>query len=827
MAAGGMQSGLRRRTHRRSVMTASLFTFVVGQLAAAVFAQAPALEAIFPAGGQAGETIEIAVQGARLENLSGLRCSVPGSQCESAGSGVFRLALPSETPPGFYDVWGVGPNGVSAARSLVVGNQSEQTEVEPNDAGDTATRVALNSVMNGRIAGPDPDWYRFTAQRGERVVIECWAERIDSTLRAVLEVTDAAGRRLAVNRGYFGIDPAVVLSAPEDGEYLVRVQDLVGSGSPLHVYRLAIGTGPRVVFTIPNVIQRGTTSRVALYGWNLPGSVKQDGDHTGFDRLEVDITVTDSAQTSPALMRSTQSSLADSSMTYLLPGTSTPVVLGLSEASVLVDSGHNRSVGDALEIAVPSDVSSQLVAGDECDWYAVRAQRGEVLYVETFGERIGSPVDLQLSVCDAGGSELAAFADEATNLGGTFATSHLDAGGRWVCPADGRYLVSIRNLTGGLSRDPRRTYRLSVRREEPAFHVVARPQGEGPLGLNVPRGGRLALDLMAVRERGMNGAIRVSARDLPSGIECPDVWLGPGVSRGQLVVSADDAASVPLLTELKLEATAGEGHSAPVQRVEAGTIVRSGTPGGRGRLTSALPVAVAGTALVRITARADEPLHHHLYGELNLRHSPGSILDVRVEVARRDSTHLAPVKLVAADLPDGIENQAAIIPAGIHSGWISFRLPQDLPTGTYSLVIRGETTAAGVDDKVEAVQVVSNPVTFRVEPAAFRVEIDPFSVTQARRGETFTLAYSAKRTNGFIGKLHTELAVPGKVTDVPGLRGRGETFVSQTEAGSLQITINDDAPFGPQRFLRLLAVGVVEDEPTYYGSCWVPLEIVE
>ena len=67
----------------------------------------------------------------------------------------------------------------------------------------------------------------------------------------------------------------------------------------------------------------------------------------------------------------------------------------------------------------------------------------------------------------------------------------------------------------------------------------------------------------------------------------------------------------------------------------------------------------------------------------------------------------------------------------------------------------------------------------------------------------------------------------GRATDVPGLRGRGETFVGQTETGSLQITVNDDAPFGPQQFLRLLTVGVVEDVPTYYGSCWVPLEIVE
>jgi hypothetical protein len=75
--------------------------------------------------------------------------------------------------------------------------------------------------------------------------------------------------------------------------------------------------------------------------------------------------------------------------------------------------------------------------------------------------------------------------------------------------------------------------------------------------------------------------------------------------------------------------------------------------------------------------------------------------------------------------------------------------------------------------------------------------------------------------------MHTELAAPGCVTDVVGLRGRGETFVGQVEAGSLQIVVNDDAPLGPQPFLRLLTVGVVEDEPIHQGVGMLPLEITE
>ena len=107
------------------------------------------------------------------------------------------------------------------------------------------------------------------------------------------------------------------------------------------------------------------------------------------------------------------------------------------------------------------------------------------------------------------------------------------------------------------------------------------------------------------------------------------------------------------------------------------------------------------------------------------------------------------------------------------------------------------------------------------------MEADPFAVKQARRGETIQIPYSARRLNGFIGKMHTELAAPGCVTIVEGLRGRGETFVGQTDSGSLQIIVNDDAPVGPHRFLRLFTVGVVEDEPIYHGSSFLSLEVVE
>lgn len=786
-------------------------------------AQPPAIEAVFPAGGQAGQTVEVVVSGAGCETLHSLHSNVPGMRCKRTGEGAFRLTAPASTAAGYYDLWGFGPTGVSPPRTFVIGQCTERVEAEPNEVLTDAESVPLGVVVNGRIdKAADVDQFRFLARRGERVLIECWAERIDSRLRAVLEVRDAMGRRAAVNRGYFGIDPLIVFDAPEDGEFTVIVKDLISEGSGEHYYRLRIDTGPRVLFSVPNVVQRGTPSPVSLFGWNLPGAIAA-GDGAGLDRLEIE--VPGDANTIWPLRLSLEPSravLADSSLEYSFSGSPEPVLIGLTDAPVILDSDDNHDPHHSVEIGIPCDVSGQLTAGDEVDWFALQASRGEVLYFEGFGERIGSPVDLQITVVDSSSHELARFTDELGDFGSAFPTSHLDPAGRWVCPADGRYFVTVRNLVGGIHDDARRLYRLSVRRAEADYHVIAVPHGGGPTGLNVPRGGRTLVDLLAFRERGMDGDIRVRARDLPDGVECPDVWLGPGVDRALLTLSATDAAATEL-HELKLDAIA----NADTRPVRSGAIVRGGTANGWGRLTSQMPFTVAGEAAIRIGATADVLLDHHLYGELAPRYAPGSVLDVAVEVERRDVSHSASVRLIGAGLPKGIRNQTAEIPAGERKGYVSFYLPADLAVGTYSLMIHAQTTVPAADGSTPTVKVSSNPVVFRVEPAAFRVEINPFAVERVRRGETFHVAYTVNRINGFIGKTHTELAAPGLITDVPGLRGRGVTFVGQTDQGSLQIVVNDDAPLGPQPFLRLLAVGVVEDEPTYLGSCFLPLEIVE
>jgi len=821
----------------------SVIAILLHCYAAIAASPGPIVATVFPAGCQAGRSVDLLLTGTALDDLLSVRCNAVGVTSEVLGADRIRLMVPAETVPGCYDLWVAGLRGLSPPRTFVISSRSEQNETEPNQRSNEAQSIALNSIINGRIDSPgDVDYFRFSAVSGQRIVFDCAAERIDSRLRAVLEILDEQGRQLAVNRGYAGIDPLLVFDVPTDGSYLVRIQDLTFTASAEHLYRLDVDAMPRVAFARPDVIQCGTTADIELFGWNLDPSagdpntgLKRSGDR--FDRIITSVSApmhSSSSQTfadrstSPKTFQCKPAQAVSDSFAWEFPGSHAATTFGLTDVPVVLDSADNHSHEHAQLLHPHCMVSGQLTAINEQDWYALEARSGEVFFIEAIAQRVQSPVDLELSVLDArSGKELTQWSDETRGIGGRMLpTSHLDPGGRWVAPDDGRFLINVRNIGGGASEDPRRIYRLSVRREEPALQLVAIPSRDGFGRINLNLGGREILDVVALRQRGLDGAIRISALDLPPGVECPDVWLGPGVDRTTIVISANQGAT-KAIGELQLIGTAEEVERIADIRVQYATTVREGTPTSWSRLTSQLPLAIVGDAPVRITANGHESVEHHIYGSLKVQHSPGGVLDVAVQIDRRDTSHQAAVRLSGLGLPEMICNETALIPAGQQKGYLSFRLPPTLLPGRYSLAIQAETTVPTDDQKTEAVVVYSDSVAFDVKPAAFLVTVDPFAPRTVRRGETFQVGYASRRQNGFIGKMHTEIAVPGIITDVPGLLGRGETFTGQTEQGALQIVVSDDARLGPQQSLRLFTVGVVEDQPVYFNSCFLPLEVVE
>jgi hypothetical protein len=186
----------------------------------------------FPPGGQRGRTVEVELGGP----------NVP--------AGRHAVAVPTgDFPFDFAVTDGLAAN--SADVPLVRGDWPETIEAEPNNDQSAAVVLQVPGTVNARFdqAG-DADWFRTPLKKGQGVVIEIAAQRyLRSAADTLVEVFDAAGKKLAENddgamfagqceHDFAAADSRLEFTAPQDGDYLVRVTDQTGAGGPHAVYRL-------------------------------------------------------------------------------------------------------------------------------------------------------------------------------------------------------------------------------------------------------------------------------------------------------------------------------------------------------------------------------------------------------------------------------------------------------------------------------------------------------------------------------------------------------------------------------------------------------------
>src|SRR5690606_21927081 len=112
---------------------------------------------------------------------------------------------------------------------------------------------------------------------GQRITIDCLAQRIDSRMEPAISVLSASGRPLATARDPMAVDATLIFEAPEEGEYVIVVNDFVFAGGGEHFYRLAIDTSPHIDYVFPPAGEPGQPRSFALYGRNLPGGKPVEG----------------------------------------------------------------------------------------------------------------------------------------------------------------------------------------------------------------------------------------------------------------------------------------------------------------------------------------------------------------------------------------------------------------------------------------------------------------------------------------------------------------------------------------------------------------------
>jgi hypothetical protein len=134
---------------------------------------------------------------------------------------------------------------------FVRGAHPEMIEAEPNGAAAQANNLQLPMTANGRIDHlGDEDWYRLPLTAGQNVLLETTAHRmLRSPIDTLIEVYDAAGKKLAENDDGFAIDyismhdyrsmdSRLTFAVPAAGDYFVHITDQSGSFGPRAIYRL-------------------------------------------------------------------------------------------------------------------------------------------------------------------------------------------------------------------------------------------------------------------------------------------------------------------------------------------------------------------------------------------------------------------------------------------------------------------------------------------------------------------------------------------------------------------------------------------------------------
>lgn len=578
----------------------------------------PDLRTIFPPGAQIGTSVEVTIGGAELEESTELVFTHPGIKCEQIPLATsefmpasheptrYRISVAAEVPAGTYEVMARTRLGFTAPRGFAVGTLPEIPHVANNSLA-SAMPLPLNTVVNGHADNAAIDYYQLELKQGQRVLIRCHAEEIDSRMDATLALTDSGGHELMNDRDTVGRDALLNFKAPKDDTYLLRVYDFTFRGNAEFPYRLVASDAPHIDFIWPPAGKPDTTGRYTIYGRNLPGGSPGEGVRLGVHELEsiqVEIPLTE--QGDPAIVaRSIHASLLPG-MEFRLESKgkmSNPVRIGFATDPITPgEEGREQTV------TVPTEIHACFDSKSDLDHYRFEAKKDVPLWIECIADRIRGTSDPILIVekitRDKDGveqlKEIASNDDAGSRSGGfQFPILSRDSYLRFAPPADGIYRVTALNQTG--NGGAHLIYRLLIRPLAPDFDLVVTPwpsfQNAKAVSRNAAvlrQGGTALLRVFAMRRNGFKEAISLRVDGLPPGVTCGPATIKAGQDTATLILkSTEDAATWQGFASIK--GSAGDlGRSARAATI-SWSIGNWDVEWTKPRLSQQLPVSVCGT----------------------------------------------------------------------------------------------------------------------------------------------------------------------------------------------------------------------------------------
>jgi len=446
-----------------------------------------------------------------------------------------EVTIAPDAKPGRREIRVITKRGISNAMSFYVGQVPEvarramKTARKPvlgkehlaqrkRPAGEEQMRITIPCTMNGQVAAGEVNRYRFPATKGQKLVISAKARQlipyvadgVPGWFQAVMTLHDSKGKELAYNDDYrSNPDPVIYFEVPQDGDYVLTINEAIFRGRESFVYRVTIGELPFVTSIFPLGGRVGQPVKIEVNGWNLGKT-----------------TFAPPAKNAKAGR-------------YMLSAKSGKIVSNyvpfvLDTLPECLDKEPNDEPGKAQKVKLPIIINGRADRPGDWDVFEIDGKAGQTIVTEVHARRLGSPFDSFIKITRADG-KIIALNDDHYDAASGLNTDHADSYLMVKLPADGKYFVHLGDTRRHAGKAYAYRLRISYPRPDFALRIV-------PSRLIMRSKGGLWPTVYAIRKDGFNGPIKLSIKGLPKGITSTvgTIWPDKDVTKLTLKTTLSD-----------------------------------------------------------------------------------------------------------------------------------------------------------------------------------------------------------------------------------------------------------------------------------------------
>jgi hypothetical protein len=484
----------------------------------------PRLTHVNPGAGPRGGEIELDLKGNNLADVRELLFDSPGFNVTELKAPdekeknrlKAKIQIAPDARLGEHSFRVITNSGISDVRLLYVTPFPVVREGEEAKDGNTPPQpIALGTTVTGRVQNEDVDRYEVEAEKGQRISVEVIGARLQTQqiFDTAITVTKADGTMLAeVDDGAFTRqDPVTSLVAPEDGKYIVSIKDSTNSGQGECAYVMNIGSFPRPLAVFPPGGKAGEEVKFTLLG-DATGPMQRtvklpDQPDAKFELF------TEDGQPAPQ-----------------------PNFVRVSNFGNVLEVEPNNDVNTPTPVPgeLPVALNGIIEQKGDVDCFKFNAKKDVDYDVSVFARRLRSPLDSVFDIYNTKGAR----------LNGNDDSGGVDSYVRWKAPADGEYILSVRDqlFRGG----PTYTYRVEITPVVPRVTAwlpeMVINSSQERRAIPVPKGNRYAT-MVRVKRMDVGGDLNLAPEGLPDGISVTGTFMDKSVDTVAMVFEATPEAA--------------------------------------------------------------------------------------------------------------------------------------------------------------------------------------------------------------------------------------------------------------------------------------------